>query len=330
MGGMAAALLLILLATLIPIGTAPPRFETRFEPADALVNLALFAPLGFALARAGRRRVRVLLAALALSASIELLQGLLIPGRRGSGADVVLNTAGAVAGSFLPGAPAFLLAFPLAGWLASGPALRPSAPRTGQWWGQWAHHFGGTVPFSGKILSVRFQHREIPDGPLDSTALLISEVRRLGPALDVSLVAAERQSGVAHLAGVSDGAGHAVIAVEQAGSDLLLTWRSLGAAAGLRPAKAVFPGALASAPGDTLHIHALVRKGVAELSVEDGARTVAERRRLTPLAGWRNLVAVPALTRRAEILLTALWTSGAALLAWFFLRSFRRGRSLSY
>lgn len=330
MGGMAAALLLILLATLIPIGAAPPRFETRLDPADVLVNLALFVPLGYALIRSGRRRMRVLLAALALSGSIELLQGLLIPGRRGSGADVALNAAGAVAGSFIPAAPPILLALPLAGWLASGLALRPSPPRTGQWWGQWAHHFGGTVPFAGRILSVRFQGREIPDGPLDSTALLISEVRRVGQALDVSLVAAEHRTGVAHLAGVSDGEGHVVMSVEQSGGDLLLTWRSFGAAAGLRPAKAAFRGALVSAPGDTLDIHALVRNGIAEVRVEGGARTPAERRRLTPLAGWMNLAAVPVLSRRAEVLLTALWTLGGVLLAWLFLRSFRRGRTLSY
>src|SRR6476469_6153260 len=81
-----AGLLAIGTATLLPEpGQAPgPHFCLfcgTYGGVDATLNLALFAPLGAGLALLGLRSRRGILGMLALSASIELAQLLIIPGR---------------------------------------------------------------------------------------------------------------------------------------------------------------------------------------------------------------------------------------------------------
>ena len=82
--------------------------------ADFLLNIALFMPLGAALARQGRPAARVAWYAALLSTAIELSQ-FFIPGRDPSVGDVLANTSGAVLGALvvlrartwlLPAAPA--------------------------------------------------------------------------------------------------------------------------------------------------------------------------------------------------------------------------------
>ena len=64
--------------------------------ADFVLNIALFLPLGAALAAAGLRARTVVLLGLALSAGVELLQFSVIPGRDATVGDVVANTAGQI------------------------------------------------------------------------------------------------------------------------------------------------------------------------------------------------------------------------------------------
>jgi glycopeptide antibiotics resistance protein len=97
----------------IGIVTLSPAFSVREKvfiwelarnPADVtegLLNVALFVPLGAALNLAGLSVRRTLLAGLALSTSIELLQLLVIPGRFGQLQDILANTIGAAIGALL-------------------------------------------------------------------------------------------------------------------------------------------------------------------------------------------------------------------------------------
>ena len=71
--------------------------------ADAILNVLLFAPLGFGLALWGVRAGRALLTALAVTILIETLQWFIIPGRDATLGDVAMNFLGAAFG-FVAGA----------------------------------------------------------------------------------------------------------------------------------------------------------------------------------------------------------------------------------
>jgi hypothetical protein len=304
-----AALAFIALATLLPIGSAPPRWDNQLDLADAIVNIALFLPLGLLLERDGWRGTNIMLLALAVSFAIEILQGSLIPGRRGSALDVAFNLAGAGAGFLGRRTPSAVLALPLLPWIASGALLRPSAPKTPTWWGQWAHAFAGTSAFEGRILSLRLLDQTVPDGPIDSTAGLAARAERSGLSLDVELLAGSGTDGLTHLAGVSDGEGHVIIALEQSGSDLILTWRSLGASLGLRPPRALFPAFLPLEAGERVRLSAEVRAGHASVAADAPGLSGRRALRFTPMSGWRNFIDVPSPHPRWPRLLTALWTA---------------------
>lgn len=316
------------MATLVPIGSAPPRFDSRLDLADAIVNLALFFPLGLILERSGWRRSRVLLLALTLSVAIELLQGFLIPGRRGSALDVAFNLGGALTGFFWRRTPSGMLALPLLPWIASGALLRPTPPKTPTWWGQWAHAFEGTTPFEGRVLSLALLGHPVPDGPIDSTARLAGAAESDGLSLQVELLAGKPTGGLTHLAGVSDGEGHVILALEQSGSGLILTWWSRGASLGLRPPRAFFPGLLAVDAGERVRLAAEIRAGSAFVTAVTPELHATRALRFTPMSGWRNLVAFPSSRPEWQRLFTVLWTGlGAGYAAIVVLLTLRRRKS---
>lgn len=188
-GGLAV----ILLATLLPGSSpAPPGSWPRFlavSPqrflSDAIQNVLLFLPLGLGIGLRGRPTVAWLSLCGALSLTVELLQGTLIPGRTASLADIATNVTGAALGlllghsrtRFLAPSPhrRILLA---GGWLLLQGALAlaapllfaPSAASTPVWWGQWGHVFPSTSPFPGSIHTFAIGGIPIPDGPVPHTA----------------------------------------------------------------------------------------------------------------------------------------------------------------
>ena len=101
---------IIIIATLLPFGGMPPE---RIPPSwclrcgtlwltDAIANIALFVPLGFALAMRRHRVCRVAVVSLCFSLLIELLQSVgLPPGRSPALADLVTNTLGGALGAAL-------------------------------------------------------------------------------------------------------------------------------------------------------------------------------------------------------------------------------------
>jgi VanZ family protein len=331
-------LLVIGLATLVPLGGAPPRFFSGFDWSDLLVNLCLYLPLGFALAQQNSSPLGIAATALGLSGAIELLQGTVIVGRRGSPVDVAANFLGAMAGvacyaaflnperrrtrSMIAGATGLAL-LPVIGWLASGPLLAPRAPETRRWWGQWAHHFVGTERFRGTIEAVTLLGHAVPDDRLDSTAALLALARNSPLSLRVTLVSGGPSDGVTHLAGVADGEGHGIIGLEQEAEDLWLGWRSRGAALGFRGPSVRFPGMLRGPAGERLTITATVSAWAARVGVSrkvgrsesrkvgksEGDEVVAVRW-LTPLTGWRNLIPARDLSPLAQRAFDVVWTLG--------------------
>jgi len=319
---LALVCLLICGATLLPLGTAPPRFFWGFDWSDLLVNVCLYLPLGVILASQEVSPLAIAGIALGLSGVIELAQGLVIAGRRGSPVDVATNFLGAMAGfagyrlflrlqvsrgrSMIAGAAA-LAALPVICWALSGPLLAPEPPVTPQWWGQWAHLFSQTVPFKGTIHSLTLLGRPIPDGPSERTAELIATAQREPLSLEVSLTSGGRTEGLTHLAGVSDGEGHVVISLEQLGNDLLLSWRSRGASLGLRSPKFVFRDLLRAPEGSSLVIRAEVSETKANVLLRTGSDSIGATRRLTPVAGWRNLIPARELSGTAQTWLDRAW-----------------------
>lgn len=123
-----------------------------------MLNIALFTPLGIALAAYGWSPRKALLQAVVLSASLELIE-IFNPGRDSALGDVVFNTLGAAAGSFIVatgvwwlrpseqlGLRLSLLAIGAATAVCpfSAYALQPSFPRTRQY-GQWTPELGHAV-----------------------------------------------------------------------------------------------------------------------------------------------------------------------------------------
>ena len=317
---LALVLLLIGLATLVPMGAATPRFNSRIEIPDVVVNLALYFPLGFLLAGQRWSSRRVALFAALLSAAIELLQGTLIAGRRGSLVDVVVNTGGAALGAYgfgeagrvlarlHRGTLAALLSVPVLGWLGSGVLLSPFPRAMPRYYSLWAHQFAGTEPFHGTLLSVRFQGREVPDGYLAGAPELRADARRTGLRLELRLRSDGPTPGVTHLASIGDLQDGSIIGVDQVESDLMLYWESRGSRLGLRPPRLTLPGAARARRGEQLSIEGRVTGTFARLSVTDSGGTRSWGQSLTPLTGWRSFIPSRELSARDQRLFDLIWT----------------------
>jgi glycopeptide antibiotics resistance protein len=134
--------------------------------ADAILNVLLFAPLGFALALYRLRFRFALLIGLALTFAIEVAQHTLIAGRDASPADVLFNTSGTLLGwTFCPlviaaASPtiaiarrfgtlwaALLLTIPLLFALLTHPSVTAHL-----YYGQWTPDLGLDREYGGKLL----------------------------------------------------------------------------------------------------------------------------------------------------------------------------------
>ena len=97
---------MILVITLTPAGNGPPlpfSFELgvgRRWLADAILNLCLFIPLGFALGWNSRSPAKAVCLGLLLSITVEMAQ-MWIPGRDPSLTDIIFNTAGTAVGALI-------------------------------------------------------------------------------------------------------------------------------------------------------------------------------------------------------------------------------------
>src|SRR5262245_22647058 len=95
---LATAILLILLPTPMPVGSPARRFFSGFDWSGLLVNVLLFLPLGYLLAGERFSPLAIAVIAIGFSGCVELLQGTVIPGRRGSPVDIASNFLGAMGG----------------------------------------------------------------------------------------------------------------------------------------------------------------------------------------------------------------------------------------
>ena len=271
-GAFALALLTILVATLAPFGGPKPALSVCLVCgerglADGLRNIFLYAPLGAATAWCGWRRPRVLVAAIALSALIELAQ-VWIPGRDPSLGDVTFNAVGAIAGFWAGRSSDGWLrpAGRLRVWLmllgafgvlataaATGMLLQADFPRS-TYWGQWTPNLGHLEWYRGRIVGVTIGALEVADGPVPHSAavrsLLLSRT-----ALRIRAVAGPPVPALGSLFSIYDGQQREVVLVGPDRDDLVFRYRTRAAAARLEQPALRAEGALRGvAAGDSLGV----------------------------------------------------------------------------
>jgi hypothetical protein len=269
--------------------------------ADIAANLLLFIPFALGLRLAGLSWRRTVLAAAAVSLTVESLQLVAIPGRDASLSDLLTNTTSGAIGAWLgpwlptavrpsPSRAAKLLATGTAVWLGAlsvsawlvNPGLATGTLRSG-WAGATREH----DIFQGEIHEVRLDGLPMPSNgaPPDSARLrrrlaagefqLEVEVNsgalvtypswiyklRAGRLNQITLFQLRRQAG---------------IAVPVGGTRLLL-----------RPLTVTLPEALPDAPGVPVRLEASVTGGVVRLRSASRDATRSIEFGLSPAYGWR-------------------------------------------
>lgn len=235
--------------------------------ADALLNVALFAPLGAALFGHYRSLRRTTFVSAALSLAIEVAQ-IWIPGRDSNPGDFVFNTLGAAIGAaFVLAAPYWLHPLPrVRRWIAAGVAatsiavlataaalLAPDLPQT-RYFGQWTPRFDQLEWYHGQVLDARVGDLTVPSQPVQNDEQLRA-LLRAGSPIRVELVAGSRVSSLAPIFSISDDAFNSIVLLGIDRDDAVYVFRTRSSAFLLdQPDLRVTDGFAGVAAGDTLGI----------------------------------------------------------------------------
>jgi len=235
--------------------------------ADALVNVILFAPLGFALALMGRTGIRWIGCAALLSATIEFAQ-LVIPGRDPSLGDVWFNTLGAATGQLVAHIGLRCLAFnvrsaarlsaaaSVATILAYGLTARLLAPMfpASTYHAWWTANRPQLEWYRARGLHVILGSFTLHAGEIPRS----TEVRRLllaGAPLHIVAIAGPRVRALGPLFVIADDRDREVLLIGPDRDDLVLRYRTLASRWLLDQPDLRLRGALTGiAPGDTMSI----------------------------------------------------------------------------
>jgi len=341
--------LLVLLAALpIALATLPPSAGPA-EPlgtlclvcgtrgaADIILNVALFAPFGAALAFWLRRErlAPVALGAL-VSIGIETLQ-LVIPGRDPNPGDVLANTLGAALGAGLVRlAPAWIApARPRARGLgaaallgagvtvaATGALLRPALPDT-VYYGQWTADLGHLEHYRGRVLDARVGDAAVPSRRFDDSDRLRDLIAR-GAPIRVTAIAGPRPTALAPIFSIYDDRRQEVLLLGADRDDLVFRYRTHGVRVRLDRPDLRLPGVLRGIRGGDMIRLAVERAGPGQaLCLSAGDRHSCDVG-FTAGRGWGLLLyreAIPGYGKRA---LDLAWLAALFAPAGFWLR---RGR----
>jgi hypothetical protein len=304
----ALAFALIALATLLPDGDATSRpwacvFCGDRATADAILNVALYAPLGAALGLAGVSARRAITLGGVLSGAIELAQRW-IPGRDASVGDVLSNVVGVTLGiALVVTARHWVLPTPrrsrvlagvwtagaaLATW-ATGALLQPSFPAS-RYFGQWTPDLAHLAWYRGHVLTARVGTVAVPDGPATDSDTLRALLRERS-AVFVRAAAGPPVPNLGSLFSIYDDRHREIVLVGPDRDDLVYRYRTRARTLALDSPDMRARGALRGVgPGDTLRVAVYHAGGRTCLSLNGHG---ACRWPVNPFAGWSLLFYEP-------------------------------------
>ena len=326
---LACALLLIAFATLWPMPGPPHTWGFCLicggrGAADLLLNIALFMPLGAALALGGRSRGRVTVLALLLSTAIELSQ-FYIPGRDPSVSDVIANTCGALLGALVVGrAPSWLNPPPgrashlsrtttiLATLicLATALLLTPAYPDS-PYFGLWTPELGRLVQYQGRVLSATINGEPIGNGPI-SAADRVREALRSPDGYDLTIraVLGPQPEGLSPLFAIADEQRREILLLGLDRNDLVLRVLTRADNARLDRPELRVPAWRQAHSGDTASVFIVAHRGRYAINGVERGFTVGN--------GWALLLYLAHLPFQSA--LSAAWLGALFLPAGFWAR----------
>jgi hypothetical protein len=296
---------------------------------DVILNILLFIPLGIGLALSGAPWNRAILAACALSVTIETVQFFFIPGRDATLGDVLTNTIGGAVGFALANKAANRLrtATPIAailgaGWCVAWLAIQAMssfafAPSIGdsKYYGQIARTLGDFAVFRGSVLEAKIGDVPITDAQLKDVD---SVGRRLlgGATLSAIVLATTPTDGIAPIVRVTDDEQREIVLLAQDEQDLLFGVRTGAATLRLRPPlfaiADVFPGGIAktsSLQADPLRLSANYDGREAQLTAGTGSLSRHIRIPVSSSLGWTLVLPFQWYIEdtRTELLISLIW-----------------------
>lgn len=200
--------------------------------ADAVLNVLLFVPFGFLLARAGLPWWWCMALAVAGSALIETVQSYQ-PQRYATPGDVITNTLGANAGVALAVlGPGLLRWTDSVGWpagavlaapgalilIATAWLLQTSLP-VSTWYGQWAPDLGHFARFPGAVTAARVGNVPVPAGRRGDSEALRARLLRGDPVVVHARLDGPRPAKPAPVFSIFDGQQREVLFLGVAGDD---------------------------------------------------------------------------------------------------------------
>ncbi len=286
--------------------------------ADGLLNVALFAPLGWTLGR-WRGVAWAALAGGALSLGVEIAQWG-IPGRHPSATDVLFNAAGAALGAVLAGRLSrtlpWMVAGALAGLVAPMLLLAPSPPAA-VYYGQWTARFENMAAYAGRVMAASVGGVEMSDGR-SAHSPEVRQALEHRERISVRFIAGPEPAGLAPVFSVYDHLQREIFLLGVDGRDLVFRQWMRSTDLRLDGPELRFPGALAGvSPGDT--VDAAVFAGETSPCISLNGRTKCD---IAPgfAAGWTLLLYPPPFGIPLAEMADLLWVGALALPLGFALR----------
>jgi hypothetical protein len=267
---------------------------------DLVLNTLLFVPLGIGLAGLRWSLALAIAVGAGVSLAIETLQATILTGRHGTVGDVAANTLGTLAGFAMaraadqsPLAVRALVArwgLPVGLTMALGPAfapvlLQPASVVAEPWYGQWAHVFENTEPFTGKLLRVTLNGAPVPDGALTTAEGRGPPTRLDRLEINVDLRLGQPTHRRAQVAAIADPHGSWVVAIWQHDTDAILATKLQASRVRMVHPVIRLRGALAGNHGDERRLALRIIGGTITAQADGGEKHAAVLR-LDAGLGW--------------------------------------------
>lgn len=319
---------LVALLTLMPepIRTGPSRDGFwclrcgDFGSVDALLNMALFVPLGTGIGLLSATRRRTLLLAIAISAGVEFLQLTVVPGRDPSLSDIAMNGGGGLVGWLFAGnwrrlaipdarlavrlATGFAMAW-IGGRTAAGFLLQPSLPET-RWFAQLGPRGVYPADFQGLVGRAEGNGHHLPRGEI--TAALRAKVDTPPWRVSVRLLTGDTTPALASVLSVLTADRREVFLVGQQGAAARFRLRLRAADAKFRVPSVRLANGLRQARGTPVHLEGELRGGSLTITETTKAGTTSQSLSLTPGLGWALLLPVDHALSEGAALVTGITT----------------------